>query len=317
MLRIAFRVLAIIAVFVAGAALFVADRQMPRDEMVANYGASPSQFVALPSGANAHYRDWGDKSLPVLVLLPAMNDSLHQWERWAAILSDQYRVVAVDLPGQGLTLSGPDEDYGYESIVAFIDSFTSSLGLERFSLGGNSFGGMMAVHFAIVRPQKVTHLVLVSAAGINNPKSRPPTAMVIAQIPLIREVLRIVPMRPVFAGYLKEMIADDSLVSDALIDRYWNLNRGRATVGLERMSVFARRYAAEDKFIRENLDSIAVPVLVLGGMEDKGSPPSSAEVYATGIPDGRLILYDGVGHFAMLEAPERSANDVRAFFRSH
>jgi len=292
---------------------FVADREMPREEMVAKYGGVPSQFVALPSGATAHYRDRGDKTSPALVLLPALNDSLYQWERWAAILSDKFRIVTVDLPGQGLTVAAPDEDYSYERVVRFVDEFTTALGLERFALGGNSFGGFMAVHFTIERPQKVTQLVLVSAAGIKNPENRPPTAMVIAQTPVVRELLHVVPMRPVFEGYLKEMIVDDRLVTEALIDRYWDLNRGRATVQLRRLAIVGERFDAEDRFLRDNLGRIDAPTLVLGGKEDNGTPPSTANLYATGIRNARLVLYEGVGHFAMIEAPERSAADVRAF----
>lgn len=313
MWRAALWVVAIVILLLIAGVLFVADREMPREEMVAMYGGPPSQFITLPSGATAHYRDRGHKDAATLVLLPALNDSLYQWEQWSETLSDTFRIVTVDLPGQGLTIAAPDEDYSYERVVGFVDEVTAALGLKRFALGGNSFGGFMAVHYAIERPGNVTHLVLVGAAGIEHADNRPPAVMVIAQTPVVRELLRAVPMRPVFASYLKEMIADDQLVTDALIDRYWDLNRGRATVQLKRLAILGARSDTEDRFLRDHLSEIEAPTLVLGGMEDHGTPPSTAKLYATGVRNGRLILYSGVGHFAMIEKPERSAADVRAF----
>lgn len=82
---------------------------------------------------------------------------------------------------------------------------------------------------------------------------------------------------------------------------------------LRRLEIFAERAEAEDRFLRDNLGRIAVPALVLGGQEDNGSPPANARIYAPSMQRATLTLYDGVSHFAMIEVPERSAADVRAF----
>jgi pimeloyl-ACP methyl ester carboxylesterase len=229
------------------------------------------------------------------------------------MLSDEYRVVTIDLPGQGLTVPAEHEDYSYERMVSFVDEVVAELGLPRFAIGGSSFGGLIAARYAIVRPHAISELVLVSAAGIQSADSRPPTEIAVAQIPVVRQIFRLAPMRLVFEGYLKEMVADDRFVTEELIERYWDLNRGRATVQMRRVGILGERGDSESQFLRARLAEIRAPALVLGGEEDRGTPPSSAEFFASAIPSARLILYEGVGHFPMLEAAEQTSGDVRSF----
>lgn len=61
------------------------------------------------------------------------------------------------------------------------------------------------------------------------------------------------------------------------------------------------------------LGEIASPTWVLWGSEDKLVDPSAAPVWAEGIPQARLTVYEGIGHMPMIETPGRSASDYRAF----
>src|ERR1700759_4858338 len=89
---------------------------IPRATLEAKYATPPSQFVdvtyksTLPEAdpaedkpARVHYRIRGPQDAPVIVLLHGSNASLFTWEPWSKRLSDEYRVVSVDLPGHGLT----------------------------------------------------------------------------------------------------------------------------------------------------------------------------------------------------------------------
>jgi len=314
--RITLAILALIAAVIASTR-FLGDEPMPRDQLIAKYGTHPSQFLKLPSGSVAHYRDSGGTQALPLILLPAMNDSVYQWEPWSLRLRDKLRIIAVDLPGQGLTVPAAHETYEHDRMVSFVEEFAKALDLQRFAIGGSSFGGLIAARFAIEHPEIVTHLVLVSPAGIVNAESEPPIAMRLAQTPFVRHLLRVVPLRRVFQGYLKGAIGDDALVADTLVDRYWDLNRGRATEQLRRFAVFGASFTGEAQILQDRLREVPAPGLILGGREDKGSPPSSMAAYASYLRDGELIIYDGVGHFAMIEVPDQSAGDARQFFEQH
>lgn len=140
--------------------------------------------------------------------------------------------------------------------------------------------------------------------------------MVVTQTPVVRQLARLAPLRRVYEGYFNEMIVDDRFVTQELIDRYTDLNRGRATVQLRRLAILDERAESEDRFLRARLGEIHSPALVLGGKEDRGTTPASVQFFASAIPAARLVLYDGVGHFAMIEAPERTAADIRVFLAS-
>src|SRR5215831_13833379 len=83
--------------------LFFSTPEVPAATLLAKYGQPPSQFLTLPGGTVAHYRDYapvtGDSQAPILVLLHGSNSSLHTWEPWAQRLRATLHVVTVDLPG--------------------------------------------------------------------------------------------------------------------------------------------------------------------------------------------------------------------------
>jgi pimeloyl-ACP methyl ester carboxylesterase len=279
------------------------------------YGGPPSQFVDLPSGAKAHYRDQGNAQGPALVLLHGSNASLHTWEPWAKILGDGFRVVTVDLPGHGLTIAKADDDYTSASMAAFVDEFTTTLGVARFAVAGNSMGGAVAGRVAMQYPARVSHLILVDSGGVVPPDMPdPPAFFFLVRTPVVREFLRLIPTRPVTEATLKASFFDPALVTPEMVDRYWELNRGpgirEATRKRFRMPL--EYWQNEDKFFRENLPKLAIPTLVMWGRQDKLIPVSTVELLKGLIPGAQAAVYDNVGHIPQEEVPERSAADVRA-----
>ena len=95
----------------------------------AKYATPPSQFVMLPDGARAHYRDRGPRDAPVLLLIHGSNASLFTWEPWTDAARRHFRVVAVDLPGHGLTGAVPNQDYSQAGMVEFVHEFADKIGL--------------------------------------------------------------------------------------------------------------------------------------------------------------------------------------------
>ncbi len=94
-----------------------------------------------------------------------------------------------------------------------------------------------------------------------------------------------------------------------MIDRYWELllypgNR-RATA-----LRFATKRVVADK---KTLSSLHMPVLVMWGREDRLIPVEAARWFVKALPQAQQIVYPGVGHVPMEEAPDRSADDVDAF----
>ncbi len=318
-MRILLWIVGIIAVLIAAAFLFLGDPEMPRDELVAKYGGPPSQFIDLPSGAKAHYRDQGNSGGSVLVLLHGSNASLHTWEPWVKILGDEFRVVTVDLPGHGLTIARADDDYTTASMAAFVDEFTTAMGIERFAVAGNSMGGAVAGRVAMQYPGRVTQLVLIDSGGVIPPDMpEPPAFFYLVRTPVLREFLRLIPGRPVAEATLKASFANQALVTDKMIDRYWELNRGpgirEATRKRFRMPI--EYWQGEDRFFRENLPKLTIPVLIMWGRQDKLIPASTVEILKSLIPGSHAVVYDEGGHILQEDLAEQSAADVRGFLHA-
>jgi pimeloyl-ACP methyl ester carboxylesterase len=294
------------------------DPAVPREVLVAKYGQAPSQFVDLPSGAKAHYRDQGNRAGPALLLLHGSNASLHTWEAWVRILGDEFRVVSVDLPGHGLTIARADDALTAESMADFVDEVATKLGLERFAIAGNSMGGHVALRFGIKYPARLSALVPIDSGGVIPPNMpEPPAFFYLVQTPVLREFLRLIPGRPIAEATLKASFANQALVTDAMIDRYWELNREPAirAATRKRFRMPLEYWQAEDRFVRANLPKLAVPTLIMWGLRDKLIPVEAGDILKAAIPGAQLNVYEDGGHILQEDLAERSAADFRAFLK--
>ena len=97
--------------------------------------------------------------------MPGLHSPMHVWEALIAALRDEYRVIAVDLPGQGLSDSWPRNDYSIPALDSFISEVTGALGVSQFTFAGHSMSGGMAWRYALAHPERIEALILVSAGG--------------------------------------------------------------------------------------------------------------------------------------------------------
>lgn len=302
----------LVLIAAAGVALYQSD--IPRAEAVARYGGPPSKFVTLMSGAVAHYRSYGPDGAPVLLLLHGSNASLHTWEAWAKLLAGDYRVITVDLPGHGLTGAVPGGDYSQKGMAAFVLEFAAALDLKSFAIGGNSMGGGVAARFVVENPGVATALVLIDAAGQKSAREADPgIGFKLARMPVIQEIIPYLGSRLIYEMTLKKAFADDALVTDAMVDRYAFLNRMAGT----RQATLARFQLPPDTVLQERAGEIAIPTLILWGAEDSLIPADAAEIWKSKVKGAELIVYPGIGHLPMEEAPEKSAEAVATFLARH
>lgn len=302
--------LVLLAVAVGIGALLLADPDLRAVELEAQYAQAPSQFVILPSGARVHYRSQGSRSGPALVLLHGSNASLHTWEPWVREIGDAFRMVSVDMPGHGLTGPVPGDDYSQEAMAKFVAEFTTAIGVERFAIAGNSMGGGVAARFALMYPERLTHLILVDAGGMPTKTERNMgMGFMLARMPVVQNIMLYVTPRFVFENSLKTAIFDDAQVTHEMVDLYWKLNRREGN----RAASLKRFQTPFDTYVQENAAKIAVPTLIIWGNEDTLTPRDMGEAFNAAIKGSKLIVYNNVGHVPMEEAPEPSARAVREF----
>lgn len=280
--------------------------------MKAKYGGGASRFVELQPGLNVHYRDEGKRDGRVLVLIHGSNASLHTWEPWVKRLGNDYRIISMDLPGHGLTGVDPAGTYDNASYVGVVDRLLTKLGVGKAVIGGNSMGGGVSWMYALAHPEKTEALLLVDAGG--QPQAKPdelPIGFRLMRMPIIKEAARLIAPRSIFESSIQNTMSVQSKIDDALIDRYWELNRypGNREATMKRFSSPGSMKSGT----KEQLATIKVPVLIMWGEADKLIPVSSARWFAEAIPGARLVVYPNVGHIPMEEVPDESAADVKAW----
>ena len=278
--------------------------------MRAKYGGEPSQFVELDDGQVVHLRDEGPRDAPAIVLLHGSNADLHTWQPWVDRLQADYRVIRYDQIGHGLTGPSVSGRYDLAEFGKTIDGVADNLGLERFVLAGNSMGGAIAMGYALDNPERLAGLVLVDAGGAEIQREGGGNlAFTLAAMPVVGDVLSQLLPRSLIAKSLSQSVANQEIVTDAAIDRYWELARypGNRTATRKRFST--PRVPFDEAAVR----AMAVPTLVMWGEEDALIPVEAATWYDARLPNSTLLIYPGIGHIPMEEAPDRSANDVRRF----
>lgn len=297
------------ALFILLAISLLAGCGFHRDKTLAEltplYANEASRFVAV-DGMEVHYRDEG--SGPVLLLLHGSNASLHTWDGWVQELQSNYRLIRLDLPGHGLTGPHPENRYHWAEAARFVDRFVQKLGVDRFVIVGNSMGGGIAWNYALAFPRKVEKLVLLDARGIP-PQEPLPFAFRAYSVPGLNTLLTAFTPRWIVAKSVREVYGDPSKVSEALIDRYFDL-------GLREGNRSATAYRMSHLDAYEALPRLAelkLPTLILWGEKDTWILPKYGHEFARRIPGAKLILYPGLGHVPMEEAPQETARDVRAF----
>jgi pimeloyl-ACP methyl ester carboxylesterase len=113
----------------------------------------------------------GPKDAPPLVLLHGYFATLTMWSPNVADFSKDYRVYAIDVMGQpGKSIPDPDEPIrDAADFIAWLSATLNGLNLDRISLVGMSFGGWLALHFAMAEPARVRKLALLSPAASFQP----------------------------------------------------------------------------------------------------------------------------------------------------
>ena len=302
--------LAIVAAVLVAAFVILRTPDTDRHAMIAKYGASPSQFVSLRPGLTVHFRDEGPREGPVVMLLHGSNADLHTWDAWAADLARDHRVIRFDQIGHGLTGADPAGDYAPQTFADDVGRMADKLGVGRFVLAGNSMGGGIALRYALAHPERVAALVLIDSAGA--PRLGKPAGNIgftLARNPVGRWLMTRITPRGVIAKSLHQTVGNQAIVSEAMIDRYWDLLRFPGN----RVATVARFSQSMIPFAASSLARLPMPVLIEWGADDPLIPLAAGKWLHRAIPRSRMIVYPGIGHIPMEEAAARSVADVRGW----
>jgi pimeloyl-ACP methyl ester carboxylesterase len=246
----------------------------------------------------------------VVVLIHANFGNLISWDPWVAALKDTHRIIRFDMTGHGLTGPDPAGVYTLERNVELTARLVDALKLKRFSIGGTSLGGTVAIHYTAAHPDRVDRLILLSPGALEGRSMQREGR----SVPAAADILEYITPRALAAYMLRSRFGDPDKVSDELIDQWWELwlREGQRAAILARL----RSYSSAD--IVTATAGVKVPTLILWGEANPQAPVEQAaelKQMLVNAPSVTVITYPGVGHMAVEEAGDRIAPDVLAFLQ--
>ncbi len=284
-------------------------RDIPIETLTAKYGPPPSSFINV-EGMNVHYRDEGKGSIPV-VLIHGTGSSLHTFEEWTTQLKEDHRVVRMDLPGYGLTGPFIDRNYSMEHYAHFIAEFLKALEIKKCVVGGNSLGGNIAWRFTAEYPEMVDKLILIDASGYPQKAKSVPLAFKVAKTPVVRNLFTYITPKSVARSSVKNVYADKSKVSEALVDRYFELTLREGN----RQAFIDRLNTPLDTTSYKRIRSIQKPTLIIWGDQDELIPVEAAYRFHDDLPADTLVILKDTGHVPMEESPDQSLEALISFLK--
>jgi pimeloyl-ACP methyl ester carboxylesterase len=234
-------------------------------------------------------------------------------------LADQFTLIFYDHRCNGRSQGFPVSSMTFENLTADADALRRALGYDRWAVLGHSFGGHVALEYALRYPASLSHLVLVDTGG-DSRWSRDNAAGLLAsrgyspqKVELVRRFftgqfpprqMPLILMRIGGAYYSRPSL---SLVARGLIRGEW-----RSKMRPEAL-IFAGRHLLNGWTVMDRLGDITVPTLVLAGRDDFLFPPEHQRELAARIPHARLQIIERAGHNPHAEQPGEVMQAVRDF----
>ncbi len=125
-------------------------------------------YRSLPiDGIKIFYREAGPRDAPVILLLHGFPSSSRMYAGLIALLADRYRLIAPDYPGFGHS-DAPDPRqfaYTFDHLASITNQLTAALGLERYTLFLQDYGGPVGFRLALAHPERVQALIIQNAVA--------------------------------------------------------------------------------------------------------------------------------------------------------
>lgn len=255
----------------------------------------PQDKLLNINGLQIHYLDWGGAGKPPLILLHGIARVAHAFDHLAPHFVNDYHVIAVDMRGHGDSSWHPQGEYLVEHYTSDIEALIEQLGLRGLVLWGASTGGRVAQMIAGRHPDWVS-AVIVEDVG----PERPATVSNRRGNRMAKEADG--------WGSLEEMLVqiqtENPRTAEPIVR---NLVQHGSRTRDDGRVVWKRDPAILKGFIPTELWStvrqIKAPVIyVLGGISNI-VPPETQQVLQEALPQARIVMMPGLGHYPSDENP--------------
>ena len=269
-------------------------------------------------GVSIFYREAGPKDAPTLLLLHGLPSSSRMFEPLFHRLADRYHFVAPDYPGFGHSDAPEPKSFSYtfDHIAQIIDRFTQSIGLTRYSLYMQDYGGPVGFRLTLAHPERIETLIIQNAVAHNEGLGKNWVTRrafwadrATHEAALRTNLLSLETTRTRHVGSDPKI---DRYDPDLWADEFDFLNQpGQADIQTELFYDYRTNvasYPTWQAWMRQNQPRM----LVLWGKYDLSFEISEPEAYRRDVPSAEVHVLDG-SHFALDTAADEIADLVNAF----
>jgi pimeloyl-ACP methyl ester carboxylesterase len=274
-------------------------------------------------GTSIFYREAGSRDRPTLLLLHGFPASSYMFRDLIPLLAEEYHVVAPDYPGFGHSAAPAPTEFAYtfDHLTDVVEAFTEKLGLDRYALYLQDFGGPIGFRLASRHPERVSFLVIQNAnayeEGLPDSFWELPRSLWTDPSEANRAKIAEVAMSPDALAWnythgvtdLTSVSPDSWVLQEALLARPGV--RDAMTDLLYDYRTNPPLYPVWQEYFRTSRP----PTLVVWGRNDEIFPESGALSFRRDLPDVDLNLLE-TGHFALEDHAEAVAAHILRFGRT-
>jgi pimeloyl-ACP methyl ester carboxylesterase len=256
----------------------------------------------------------GPEGATPIVLVHGWGIHSFLWRRTLpALIGAGYRVIAVDLPGHGLS-DRPDApgSYSLDTLTAHLGALFDSQRVQRSHLVAQSMGGRIALEYARRHPERVQSLALFGSVGFG---AVPRVVRLVPRLPVPRGATATMMIRRWMVALSEAYVYGTRAAPDpACVDEFWAPTQFPDFVPAMRQVLIEFDWSPLDAAA---LSALAVPVLVIFGTRDRTVRPVHAERLVAALPNGRLHWVRDAGHVVTEEAYEEVNPLLADFIAAH
>jgi pimeloyl-ACP methyl ester carboxylesterase len=233
-------------------------------------------------------------------------------------LADQLTLIFYDHRCNGRSDGADVSTMTWENLTADADALREKLGFEKWAVLGHSFGGYVALEYALRYPDRLSHLVLMNTGG-DHRWAQEKAPEILAKRGFSPDIVNL-------AGrFLNGQIKPGEMFSDLMklgkaYTYHVSLRQAPHMIlfGLQtklrpEALIYAATHFLRGWSVMDRLNEIQVPTLVLAGRYDFIYPPEAQEELAAGIPNSRLEFIDRASHSPHEEQPGEVMRAIRDF----
>lgn len=256
------------------------------------------------------YADCGQGE--AVVLVHGITTYSFIWRRIIPLLSEQYRVLAVDLPGCGGSSKHIDEPYSITNHAQTLKNFLDTNGLDSIHLVGHDVGGGVCQIFAVDYPEMCKTVTLINSVAYDFWPVQPIIAM---RTPIIRQLAMATLDKGALRLIVKRGLYHKENLTNELLELFWEpmkTQQGRKAF-LHFAASLDNTHLLE---IEERLHQTALPFMIVRGDADPYLSAAISAKLSDNIPSAKLVRIETGSHFIQEDEPEQITNELLSFFKA-